>query len=141
MELSTKYHGVRKYEESDVIIFKKGIPGFEHLKKFILFKVEENEVFSILHSIEDEAIGLVVVSPFLYIKDYEFDLDNEKMEELKIEKEEDVMVLNTVTVNSKVSDITVNLKAPIVINIKNKTGEQIILDNPNYDIKHLLFQK
>ncbi|AKN33912.1 flagellar assembly protein FliW [Clostridium carboxidivorans P7] len=141
MELSTKYHGIRKYDQNDVIIFKKGIPGFEHLKKFILFSVEENEVFSILHSIDDEAVGFVVISPFFYIKDYEFDLEDEKLKELEIEKEEDVLVLNTVTLSTNISDITINLKAPIVINVKNKTGEQIILDNPNYVIKHLLFKK
>ncbi|NMM61270.1 flagellar assembly protein FliW [Clostridium sp. P21] len=141
MELSTKYHGIVEYDESDVITFEKGIPGFERLKKFIIFPAEENEVFNILHSIEDETIGLVVVSPFLYIKDYEFNLDDEKLKELQIEKEEDLLILNTVTVSTNVSDITVNLKAPIVINIKKKTGEQIILDNPNYATKHLLFQK
>lgn len=141
MELSTKYHGVRKYEESDVIIFKKGIPGFEHLKRFILFKLEENEEFNILHSIDDESIGLIAVSPFNYIKDYQFNLDDKKMKELNIEKEEDVMVLNTVTLSTNITDITVNLKAPILINVKNKMGEQIILDNPDYAIKHLLFEK
>ncbi|AKA70320.1 flagellar assembly protein FliW [Clostridium scatologenes] len=141
MELSTKYHGVRKYEESDVIIFKKGIPGFEHLKKFILFKLEENEEFNILHSIDDESIGIIVVSPFNYIKDYQFNLDDKKIKELNIEKEEDVMVLNTVTLSTNITDITVNLKAPILINVKNKIGEQIILDNPDYAIKHLLFEK
>ncbi|MDW8799703.1 flagellar assembly protein FliW [Clostridium sp. A1-XYC3] len=140
MKLNTKYHGVREFEEKNVINFKKGIPGFEELKKFILFNVEDNEVFSILQSIEDMAIGLVVISPFNLVKDYELKLDEEKVSELKIEKPEDVLVLNTVTLNSKVENITVNLKAPIIINIKNNLGEQIILDNPNYVIKHPLYK-
>ncbi|MBV7272260.1 flagellar assembly protein FliW [Clostridiaceae bacterium UIB06] len=139
MKLNTKYHGEKEYDENDIITFEKGIPGFEHLRKFILFPVEENEVFNILHSIEDESIGLIVVSPFFSIKEYEFDLDEQKLKELKIETEGDVLVLNTVTLDSDVSSITVNLKAPIIINTKEKVGEQIILDNPNYAIKHLLF--
>lgn len=139
MNLNTKYHGVKEYEEKDIIEFKKGLPGFEELKKFILFTVEDNNVFSILHSVEDESVGLVVVSPFYAVKDYEFKLDDEMVKELKIESYEDVLVLNTVTLNTDVENITVNLKAPIIINIKGKLGEQIILDNPNYSIKHLLF--
>lgn len=139
MKLNTKCHGVKEYEEKDIVEFKKGLPGFENLKKFILFPVEENEVFSILHSVEDEDIGIVVVSPFLFIKDYEFDLKEEKAKELEVEGHEDVFILNTVTLNSKIEDITINLKAPIVININKNLGEQIILDNPNYAIKHPLF--
>lgn len=141
MELSTKYHGVREYNENDIIVFEKGIPGFESLKKFIHFPLEENEVFSILHSVEDESVGLVVVSPFFSIKEYEVNLKEEIIKELEIEKEEDVLVLNTVTISEDISNVTVNLKAPIIINIRKKTGEQIILDNPDYAIKHLLFSK
>ncbi len=139
MKLNTKCHGVKEYEEKDIVEFKKGLPGFGNLKKFILFPVEENEVFSILHSVEDEDIGIVVVSPFLFIKDYEFNLKEEKAKELEVEGHEDVFILNTVTLNSKIEDITINLKAPIVININKNLGEQIILDNPNYAIKHPLF--
>lgn len=141
MKLNTKYHGVKEYEEKDIVEFKKGLPGFGNLKKFILFPVEENDVFSILHSVEDEDIGIVVVSPFLFIKEYEFDLKEEKAKELELESHEDVFILNTVTLNSKIEDITINLKAPIVINIKRRLGEQIILDNLNYDIKHPLFRE
>ncbi|KZL94057.1 flagellar assembly protein FliW [Clostridium magnum] len=141
MKLNTKYHGVREYEEKDILSFKKGLPGFEGLNKFIIFPVEDNEIFSILHSLEDDSIGLVVVSPFYVIKNYEFKLEDEKIDELKIESPEDVLVLNTVTLNSAIEKITVNLKAPIIINIKNKLGEQIILDNPNYSIRHSLFEK
>jgi flagellar assembly factor FliW len=139
MKLNTKYHGVREYNENDIITFKKALPGFEDLKKFILFPVEENELFSILHSIENEEIGLVVMSPFSLVKDYEFKLSEDKIVELSIESPEEVLVLNTVTLGSKVEHITTNLKAPIIINIKQKLGEQIILDNDSYKIKHSLY--
>lgn len=141
MKLNTKYHGVKEYEEKDILSFRKGLPGFEGLKNFIIFPVEENEVFSILHSLEDDSVGLVVISPFYVMKDYEFKLDDEKISELKIESHEDVLVLNTVTLNLAVEKMTVNLKAPIIININSKLGEQIILDNPNYSIRHSLFEK
>ncbi|WP_017752656.1 flagellar assembly protein FliW [Clostridium tyrobutyricum] len=140
MELKTKYHGVLNYEEKDVIIFKNGIPGFDNLEKFILVPAEENSLFAILQSIEDIDIGLVVTSPFNIIKDYEFDLDDSKVCELNIENKKDVLVVNTVTVNSKLENITINLKAPIVINTNDKIGEQLILDNVDYPIKYPLFK-
>jgi flagellar assembly factor FliW len=141
MELRTKYHGTRQYEENDVITFEKGIPGFENLKKFIIFPAEENNLFYILQSIENINIGIVLVSPFNAIKDYEFKLGDSIISKLMIKNEKDVLVLNTVTLNSRIENITANLKAPIVININRKVGEQIILDNSSYPIKYQLFKE
>ncbi|KOA21048.1 flagellar assembly factor FliW [Clostridium homopropionicum DSM 5847] len=141
MKLQTKYHGIREYEENEVITFQKGIPGFETLKEFIFFPVEENEVFNILHAIEDESVGLVVISPFNVLKDYEIEIDEDLTNRLKLKKPEDVLVLNTVTVSSQIDKITTNLRAPIIINIKEKLGEQIILNNDKYSVKQPLFKE
>ncbi|MBE6068663.1 MAG: flagellar assembly protein FliW [Clostridium lundense] len=141
MKLITKYHGVVEYNEEDIITFKKGLPGFENLKKFIVVPFEDNEVFSILISIEDMEVGMPVISPFNVYETYEFKLSDEKIKELNINSPEDVMVLNTVTLNTSIKNITVNMKAPIIINIKGKIGEQIILDNEKYMIKESLFKE
>lgn len=140
MRLNTKCHGVLEYKEKDIIVFKKGIPGFEHLKKFILVPVEENNLFYILHSVEDSNIGILVASPFNILRDYEFNLNKDKEAELKIESMEDIFIVNTVTLNSLLENITINLKAPIIINIKENIGEQLILDKVEYPIKYPLFK-
>lgn len=141
MKLNTKFHGIVEYNEEDVITFKKGLPGFESLRNFILIPLEENSIFTVLHSTEDEEVGLVLVSPFEVDKNYEFRLSDEKISDLKIQASEEVLTFNTVTLNSNVKEITINLKAPIIINIKEKLGEQIIIDNDKYKIKHPLFKE
>ena len=105
MKFQTSHHGIREYDESDVITFKKGLPGFEGLTKFILFPVEENEVFNILHSIEDPDVGLVTISPFSVDKDYEIELKDGLLKRLNIKKPEDVLLQTTVTLNSKLEKL------------------------------------
>lgn len=141
MDILTKYHGNIEFDEKDIIYFRKGIPGFEDLKKYILFELKDNPLFKILHSVEDGEVGLIVTSPFEIINSYEFKLQDSIISELKLNSPEEVLVLNTVTLNSKVSEITVNLKAPIIININHKLGEQIILDDDRYSIKHPLIKE
>ncbi|EPY2277534.1 flagellar assembly protein FliW [Clostridium sporogenes] len=141
MNLNTKYHGCIEYEEKDVIYFEKGIPGFEGLKKFIVFPVEDNEVFSVFHSIEKEDMGIIVISPFNIEKDYEIQLEEEQIENLKLQDERDALILNTVTLNLDIDKITANLRAPIIINIKEKIGEQIIINSDKYSIKYPLFKE
>ena len=141
MKLNTKYHGCIEYEEKDVIYFQKGIPGFEELKKFIIFPVKDNDVFSVFHSIEKEDMGIIVTSPFNIEKNYEIQLEEEQIANLKLQDEKDTLVLNTVTLNSDINKITANLRAPIVINIKEKIGEQIIINSDKYKVKHPLFKE
>lgn len=141
MELETTFYGTREYLKEDIIHFKKGLPGFESLKEFIIFDADENGVFNVLQSVEDKDIGLIVISPFSKVKDYEFNIDQEVEKRLNIENSEDVLVLNTVTVSENIENITTNLRAPIIINIKNKLGEQIILNDEKYEVKHPLFKE
>ncbi|RHW65658.1 flagellar assembly protein FliW [Clostridium botulinum] len=141
MNLNTKYHGCIEYEEKDVIYFEKGIPGFQELKKFIIFPVEDNDVFSVFHSIEKEDMGIIVTSPFNIEKDYEIQLEEEQRKKIELQNEKDALVLNTVTLNPDIDKITVNLRAPIIINIKEKIGEQIIINSDKYSVKHPLFKE
>lgn len=141
MKLKTKYHGIIEYDEKDIIKFGKGLPGFEELKKFIITPIEKDSPFYVLHSIDDEKTSFTVVSPFYIDSGYEFDISNDRIEELKIKGYEDLMILCTLTLNSDVKKITANMKAPIIINIKEKLGEQIILDNEKYLIKYPLFKE
>lgn len=120
------------------ISFEKGIPGFEEYKTFILNEVEYNPKFKIIVSKEDSNIGFVSISPFEVRKDYEIDLNDEIIKELNIEKPEDVLVLNLITLGKTLDTSTINLKAPVIINIKNNKGKQLILQDDRYKIKEPL---
>lgn len=141
MKLNTRLYGTREYDETDIINFKQGLPGFRDLKKFIIFSIDENNVFSMLHSIENPEIGLIVISPFKAMKEYEFNLEEYFIKKLEVQSEEDIIVLTTVCMESKTKKLTTNLKAPIIINIKQKIGEQLILDNVKYSIKYPLLRE
>lgn len=120
------------------IIFEKGIPGFEEYKKFELNDIEGNENLKMITSKEDSNIGFVSISPFKVKTKYEIDLNEETISELNIEKPEDVLVLNIITLGKTLESSTVNLKAPIIINIKNNKGKQLILQDDKYKIKEPL---
>lgn len=139
MELVSPIHGKMMYENDEIIYFEKGIPGFDNLKKYIIKEVENDSPFNILQSVEDKDIGFIIIPPFFIHSDYEIKLSEEIIKKLNIENPEDVLLYSIVTLNSKVEDITANLKAPLVINIKNKKGEQYIIDKEKYSIKEKIY--
>ena len=122
------------------IQFKKGIPGFENLNNFKILDLEDNKQFKILQSIEEENISFVVTSPFEIYKEYVIDLNDEIIRELEIKNSEDVLVLSIITIGETLEKSTLNLKAPLIINIKNNLGRQLILQSEKYETKHPLMR-
>ena len=120
------------------ILFENGIPGFEDYKYFNVNIIKDNEKFYSIVSKEDDNIGFISISPFDIKKDYEIDLDDEVVKELDIKTEKDVLVLCLITLGKTLKDSTANLKAPIIINIKNNRGKQLILQDDKYKIKEPL---
>ncbi|MGL4849676.1 MAG: flagellar assembly protein FliW [Clostridium sp.] len=136
MEIKSKVHGSLEYKEENKIYFKNGILGFEELKEFAIIDIEDNELFKILHSLENMELSLIIMSPFNVEEGYEIKLNNKTIENLKIKKEEDVLLYTIVTLNGDIKKITTNMAAPLVININENLGEQVVLDNFRYKIKH-----
>ena len=80
-----------------------------------------------------------MTEPWNFSSNYEFDLTDEVQEELNIESTEEVMVVNIVVVPDDPQEMTMNLKAPIIINKDKRLAKQIILEEEAYPVKHRLF--
>jgi len=139
MKIATKFLGEVEIDEQDILTFKQGLLGLEEFKKFILIPISEEHPLVLLQSIEQEDIGFVVAYPFAFKKDYSFDLSEEDIEQLQIENEKDILTYAVVTMKETLKDSTINLLAPLVINLNEKCGKQIVLhDNKSYPLRHPL---
>ncbi len=67
-------------------------------------------------------------------------LNQETIEKLEVKSPNDIMLLNIITVGQTLEESTVNMKAPIVINVRNNCGMQIILQDEEYSIWHPLLR-
>ncbi|QCX32373.1 flagellar assembly protein FliW [Caloramator sp. E03] len=133
MKIYTKFFGEIIIDDNDIITFNSGIPGFEEYKKFIILDLESKSTLKCLQSTESKDVCLVIINPWDYFNDYQIELSDDEVDCLEIEKEEDVLVYNVLTIRQ--DKITANLLAPIVINSLKKKGKQIILSNTNYKIR------
>ena len=117
------------------ITFEKGILGFEDIKGYELKDLKSNPIFKELNSIKEEGLGFVVISPFDIDDKYEINLSDNIIKELNINSPKDVMVLSILTLGQTLERTTVNMKAPLIINVNNGLGKQIILQNEKYEVK------
>jgi flagellar assembly factor FliW len=139
MNIETKYHGTMEIHKEEVLHFINGIPGFKDEKEFVLLPLPENDWFHVLQSTKTPELGFVVTDPFLFFTDYDFTLDPSTVEQLEEPSEKNIKVLSILTVREPLHETTTNLQAPIVINLANNKAKQIILNDTNYQTKHLVF--
>ena len=53
--------------------------------------------------------------------------------------EENLVILVTMTVPEQIEQMSVNLKAPIIVNADTRKGAQIICENNDYEVKYKIY--
>jgi flagellar assembly factor FliW len=141
MKIITRFLGEVEIKEEEIINFPEGIPGFEESRRHVLLDIPENEVFRILQDVEDEFVSFVVTDPWSFFESYDFDIPDEELLKINISKEEQLSVMNIVTLSDEFENSTVNLLAPVVVNKDDRAGKQYVLNSGKYTTKHPLFTK
>lgn len=130
MKIATTRFGEIEADESRIIEMRGEILGFEKLKRFLLLAQDDKTPFGWFQSVDDGAIAFVVINPQVIKPDYEPEIKDVDVSLLEIEQAADVLLMSIVTIRSNPVSISVNLRAPIVINARKGLAKQIILDDP-----------
>ena len=141
MKAKTRLFGEIEIQDEKIIQIDQGMIGFPELKHFTLIfdsDREEKSVIMWLQSMDDGDIAIPVVVPAELLSDYNPTVDNELLENLGTLTPENTYVLVTVTVPKDIEDISVNLKAPIVINTDTNKGCQLIVED-DYAVRYKIY--
>lgn len=142
MKLNTRNFGEIEIDKTNIITFPNGLLAFEDYNKFIIIDSPDEQVpFRWLQSVDEPELAFVIINPFVFKKDYEFDIPESVIKKLKIDDSKDVVVHTIVVVPENINNMTANLVGPIIINIKSKLGKQIIIDNKGYSTKHYILKE
>ena len=139
-KVNTLRFGEIEIDEEKIVHFEVGIPAFEEEHEFVIIPYDEESPYVFLQSLATPDLAFLMTMPFVFFPEYEFELDDESQAKLGIEKQEEMLIYSLLTIpGGKVSDMTANLMAPVVINTTNMQARQIVLDKSRYTTKHRLF--
>jgi len=140
--IETKNFGKIEIEEKEIITFVEGILGFPEVERYILLgDKEEKNSFFWLQAVDYPELSFVVLEPGFFYPGFKPKLSQENLEVLGIEDQSSLLFYSITVVPEDVSQVRTNLQAPLVINTKNKKAKQIILNQPEYSLRHYLFQQ
>lgn len=141
LKVKTTRFGEIDVKETDVIELPAGLIGFPDLKQYIMLDHDKDSPFKWLQSLNDGAIAFVLINPLLFKPEYTVEVTEAEVSDLTLEAEEDAVISVIITMPANPQNMTANLKAPLVFNLKNKKGKQIILNNPAYTTRHNIMEE
>ena len=129
------------FSDADVIEFPWGLPGFPSLRRWLALSVETQNSFVWLQSLDDPKIALPTADPYLIFEDYDPKLPAYAAAALEINDPGEFTLLCVVVVTENAEDMTMNLFAPVVINLRTRKGRQIVLENSGFSVRQQIPRK
>lgn len=142
MQIQTTRFGAVDIDDTRIVTFPDGLPGFENRRCFVLLPHarQGGSPFEWLQSVEDGGLAFLVMRPHQVFPTYQPRVPVGELEAIGLDKGGPsplLYVLLTVPAGDP-SGITANLLAPVVINLAARLARQVIVNNDEYSMRHRL---
>ena len=141
MKIKTTRFGELEVNSSDIVTFAEGLLGFETLKKYFVVDPGDSTLILWLQSIEDEKVAFPIIEPKIFKPDYIAKLLPADLNGLELESLQSAKLYCVLTIPANVTEMSANLKAPVVINSAKKVGKQIVLQDSKLTVKHEMYRE
>ena len=138
MKVETTRFGQIEVDENRLIVFSHGLLGFPDNHEFSLIQTNDEGNFFWLQSTQRPELAFVVCDPLLFVPDYQVPAKSDDLAKIELATMDDAQVL--IIVNKIGRTLTGNLQGPLVINVVNHQGRQIVLSEKKYNTRHPLME-
>jgi len=139
MKIETERFGEVSYSQEEILFFPRGIPAFETNHEWILIGNDDSAI-KWLQSVDDGELALPVTSPDAVQPDYNARIPEDELTLIGSVNPSDLALLIVVSIPELAPwNMTANLRAPILINLKTHKAVQVIALNEEYPIRHAVF--
>ncbi len=140
----TKNFGRVEFQAQDTIEFPRGLPGFEDRRRFLAIRQEHTAPLVFLQSLEDPGLCFITAPVLAVDPQFRLKLSEEDREAAGLASPRrprigrDVWALGVISVRQ--TGPTVNLLAPLVINLRTLRAVQAVMRESAYSHQHALPQ-
>ncbi len=125
MLIRTSRFGELDIDPEKILLFPRGIPGFEYAKKYSLIEYKDGR-FNWLQAVDDPDLAFIVCDPAMFSLTYI--VPKSILETLGIKKEDDLAILLIVKVDRTAQKVIPHVQAPLLFNTATREGIQWVLD-------------
>lgn len=139
MVVETTRFGSIEVTDPDIITFPEGMLGFSKIHEYVLVERVDDALFLWLQAMKKASVAFPLLEPQIFEKNYRVELGDEDQAALQLDNLKHAKVFAIITIPSDPTKMTANLKAPIVVNLKNRLARQVILHEADYPIRKSIF--
>jgi len=125
-------------QEQNIVQFPFGLPGFEMLTKFLIVELDDYPPFYMLQSLEEQEVTMLILNLKLLKVGKDIQIPRKEYSKIHLQDMTDAEVYVILKINSETHQFTANIRAPLVINTRERTGFQVILENDQLSVEHSL---
>ncbi len=138
MIIETSRFGQLEVDDARLITFDEGILGFPDQKRYALVQTGEGSGFYWLQAVCTPELAFVVCDPRLFVTDYQVPVKTEDLQSIELA---DASTGQVFIIVNKVKDLlTGNFQGPLVVNVENRHGKQLVLSDKRYSTRHPLMK-
>ena len=141
-EFDSSHFGRISYEESCTFDFPRGVPGFEHTRRFLPLSLPDRRPLIFLQSLDDPALCFITLPVLAVDRGYRLEVSAEDLAVLELPARpqprigQEVLCLAVISLRE--AGPTANLLAPIVVNLQARRAVQAIAPGGEYSHQHPL---
>ena len=128
-KISTSQFGELQISKDHIFYFNNGLLGFEDLHEFVLISEEETVPFKWLISLDKPEIGFPLLSP------WHLDLSYDPGNDFDLNRQ---VLMLVITLEDDKGQMTANMKAPVIFDVDNQNGDQVILTSDKYSPNYVI---
>ena len=138
MQLETTRFGMMDVDEGEVITFTQPIIGFHDARRFVILPGPDESPVKWLQSVDSGDLAFLMMDPRAVVPEYEARIAAAELSELGAEDASGLEIYTLVVVPDDPKEIRTNLRAPILVNAKERLGKQTVLDRSDYPVQFFL---
>lgn len=133
--LRSELFGALDISDDDLIQFKEGLLGFPECRTWALLRGSK-EGSAWLQSADHSALVFLLVDPFIFFEGYAADLSEGELRRLHATDSSNIAVFAIVTLPIDGNSFcTANLQGPVVLNLKERRGIQVVLGDGPWSVR------
>jgi flagellar assembly factor FliW len=136
MKIHTATLGVVEASPDSFLTLPDGLLGFEEHKEFALLALADYEPFRWLQAFSDPGLSFPLLDPYAVVPGYEAILSESDRIALDLEATERPTIFAIASVEETGGTVTINLRAPLVINTRRRVARQVVLADNRWEIQH-----
>ena len=136
MRIENTKLGDIEIDDARIVTLPEGILGFSDARRYVVLDIRKGSSLKWLLCVDRPELALVVTDPYAWFPDYKMPLAESDTAAIAFREKDEMSVMAVVTLRGRRrEDTTLNLRAPVVVNLRTLLGRQVVLSEDRWGIQ------